>query len=164
MNVTDEQAPVTHQLAELNIGRLRAPLDSPRLADFVEALDIVNGLADAFPGFVWRLQTDDGNATDARVLDDDMVIVNLSVWDSPEALREFVYRSDHRSYLPRRSEWFERLSEAHVVLWWVPAGHRPTVDEAIDRLELLREHGPSPEAFTFASLSPAPGAPDKAGI
>lgn len=136
-------------LAQVNIAKLRAPLDSPVLADFVAALEPVNAMADAAPGFVWRLQTEDGDATAVRAFDDDMLIVNLSVWESAEALADFTYRSGHRDVMVRRREWFERMAEAFLVLWWVPAGHLPTVDEARQRLEHLRAHGPSPHAFTF---------------
>jgi len=146
-----------HHLAQLNIGRVRAPLDSPQLADFVAGLEPVNALADGAPGFVWRLQTEDGDATAIRAFDDDMLLVNMSVWESLDALAEFVYRSDHRAVMVRRREWFEQMAEPYLVLWWVEAGHLPTVDEAKDRLELLRRSGPSVEAFTFRSRFPAPG-------
>jgi Domain of unknown function (DUF3291) len=145
-----------YRVAQLNIGRLQAPLDSPQLAAFVEALDPVNALADGAPGFVWRLQTEDGDATAIRAFDDDMLLVNMSVWESVEALAEFVYRSDHRAILRRRREFFHPMAEAFTVLWWVPAGHVPTVDEAKDRLERLRRDGPTPAAFTFRSRFPAP--------
>ena len=145
-----------YRLAQLNIGRIRAPLDSPQLAHFVAALEPINALADKSPGFVWRLQTDEGDATSIRAFDDDMLLVNMSVWESLDALSAFVYRSDHRPVMLRRREWFERPADAFVVLWWVPADHIPTVDEAKERLEVLREHGPGPEAFTFATPFPAP--------
>lgn len=152
----------THHLAQLNIARLLAPLESAQLADFVAALDPVNALADDAPGFVWRLQTDDGDATSLRPYDDDMMIVNMSMWSSVEDLSSFVYRSDHRDVLVRRREWFERMRESVVVLWWIPAGHIPTVDEAKERLQLLDKEGPTPEAFTFRSTFPPP-ASDRAG-
>jgi len=137
-------------LAQLNIGRLRAPTDDPSLAEFMVGLDPINALADATPGFVWRLQTEDGNATAIRPYEgDELMAINLSVWESMEALAGFVYRSDHAAFLRRRSQWFERLAEAYVVLWWIPAGTIPTVDEALARLERLRTSGPTPEAFTF---------------
>jgi hypothetical protein len=145
-----------HHLAQLNIGRLRAPLDSAPIADFVAGLEPINALADTAPGFVWRLQTDEGDATALRPFDDDLLIVNMSVWTSPEALSDFVLRTDHRHFLRRRAEWFERMAEAYVVLWWVPAGHLPDVDEAKDRLARLRRDGPTPEAFTFRTPFPAP--------
>ena len=142
-------------LAQLNIARLRAPLDSPELADFVAALDPINALADAAPGFVWRLQTEDGDATSIRAFDDHMLIVNMSVWESLDALSDFVYRSDHRAVMAGRRQWFDRMAEAYTVLWWVPAGHEPTVEEAKARLETLRRGGPSAEAFTFKAPWPA---------
>jgi hypothetical protein len=138
------------QLAQVNVARLREPLDSPVMREFVDGLEPVNELADASPGFVWRLQTEEGDATSLRVFEDEMMLVNLSVWESVEALEAFVFHSDHTSYLRRRSAWFHRLSDAVTALWWVPAGTRPTVDEARRRLELLRERGgSSPDAFTF---------------
>jgi hypothetical protein len=145
-------------LAQLNVGVLRAPIDAPELAGFVELLDPINELADRTPGFVWRLQTEDGNATAIRPFEDERVAVNLSVWESLDALGEFVYASRHLGVLRRRREWFERTAEAYLVLWWVPAGTIPTVEEAKRRLILLRERGPSPEAFTFREPFPAPDA------
>jgi hypothetical protein len=136
-------------LAELNIARLLAPLDDPRIADFVDNLERINGLGDASPGFVWRLQTEEGDATAVRAYDDELVIINLTVWESIDALADFAYRTTHREFLRRRREWFEQMAEAYLVLWWVPAGHRPTVAEAVARLDQLRRDGPSPEAFTF---------------
>jgi hypothetical protein len=146
-----------HHLAQLNIGRILAPLDTEQLSGFVGALEPINALADAAPGFVWRLQTEDGDATAIRPFDDDMLLLNMSVWASFEDLSAFVYRSDHREVMRGRRGWFERMAEAFLVLWWVPAGHIPTVSEAIERLEHLRAHGPSPEAFTFRVPHPPPG-------
>jgi hypothetical protein len=151
-----------YELAQLNVGRLRAPLDSPILADFVGALDRINALADAAPGFVWRLQDDAGNATALRPMGEDM-LVNMSVWKDAEALNAFVYRSDHAGVMRRRREWFERI-ELYLVLWWVPQGHRPPIEEALERLEHLRAHGPTPEAFTFGKLFPAPDASPTAEV
>jgi hypothetical protein len=136
-------------LAELNIARLRAPLDDPATQEFVEALDEINALADASLGFVWRLQTEDGNATAIRTFDDDLVITNMSTWESVEALGDYVYRSGHVAFLHRKREWFNQYGSVHLVLWWVQAGMQPTVDEALDRLAHLEEHGPSTRAFTF---------------
>ena len=136
-------------LAQLNVGRLLAPLDSPALAGFVAGLRPLNRLADASPGFVWRLATEEGDATSIRPTSDDLFLVNMSVWTSIEALRAFTYDSAHLEILRGRRAWFERLAESHLVLWWVPAGHRPTVDEALERLERLRRDGPTPAAFTF---------------
>jgi hypothetical protein len=144
-------------IAQLNVGRAVAPLDSPTLADFMAALDGINALAEASPGFVWRLKSDSGNATDIKVSDDPNFIVNMSVWASVEALFDFVYRSSHTNVMARRREWFEKPVEAFQVLWWVPAGHRPTVDEALARLRQLRQHGPAPDAFTFKERYLAPG-------
>jgi hypothetical protein len=146
-----------YRLAQLNISRIRVPLDSPQLSEFVAALEPINALADKSPGFVWRLQTEEGNATSIRAFDDDMMLVNVSVWESLDALSAFVYQSDHRAVMLQRRQWFERPADASVVLWWVPADHIPSVDEAKQRLELLRQHGPGPEAFTFATAFPAPG-------
>src|SRR5918996_98589 len=146
-----------YHLAPLNVARLGAPRDSRRLAGFVAGVEPINALADGAPGFVWRLQTEDGDATAIRAFDDDMVLVNMSVWESIDMLADFVYRSDHRSVMQRRREWFERADEAYLVLWWVPAGHHPSVDEAKDRLTRLQRHGPSAEAFTFRAPFPAPG-------
>jgi hypothetical protein len=138
-----------HHLAQLNVGRLRRPLDAPESAGFVAGLKPINALADAAPGFVWRL-TDEGgeDATSIHPNGDDM-IVNLSVWESRESLWNFAYRSDHLELLRRRREWFVRMTEPIAVLWWVPAGHVPSAEEALGRLVLLRENGPGPEAFTF---------------
>jgi hypothetical protein len=143
-------------LAQLNIGRLLAPIDDPRIAGFVEQLTPVNALAESSPGYVWRLQTDDGDATSIHAFDDDLMIVNLTVWESIEALRAFTYTTRHVDVLRRRREWFERLMEAHMVLWWIPAGTRPTVAQAIERLDLLRRDGSTEAAFTFRAPFPAP--------
>lgn len=140
---------MTHHLAQLNIGRLRAPADDPLVAEFMAALDPINALAERSRGFVWRFQTDEGNATAERPFDDDGILVNFSTWESIEALADYVYRSDHTGYMRRRREWFERFEGVYQVLWWVPAGHRPTTTEAIERLDHLREHGPTDHAFTF---------------
>src|SRR5918992_2595191 len=149
---------MTWHLAQLNIGRLRAPIFDPALADFVANLDPINALADATPGFVWRLQTEEGNATAIRPFaDDELMAINMSVWESMEALADYVYRSAHTAFLRRRSEWFERLRDVYVVLWWIPAGTLPAVDEAVARLDHLRTYGPTPEAFTFRQPFPHPG-------
>lgn len=138
-------------LAQVNIGRLRAPIDDPLIADFVAALDHVNALADGAPGFVWRLQSDSGNATDIQPTDDELVIINMSVWESIEALADFVYRSGHTAFLRRRREWFERYGRAYVALWWIPAGRLPTIADALDRLARIEAQGTTPEAFNFAN-------------
>jgi hypothetical protein len=147
----------TYHLAQVNVALLSAPLDSPRLADFVAKLDPINTLADDAPGFVWRLQTEDGDATAIRAFPDERIIVNLSVWTSREALADFVYRSDHAGVMRRRREWFEPM-QVSVALWWVEAGHVPTVAEAKERLEHLEAHGPTPSAFTFRAPFASPAA------
>jgi heme-degrading monooxygenase HmoA len=128
------------------------------LADFVAGLEPVNALADASPGFVWRLQTDDGDATAIRPYEDERVMVNMSVWTSLDALKAFVHGDEHRDYLVRRRRWFERMEQPITALWWVPVGHVPTVAEAKDRLALLDRVGPSPAAFTIRTAFPAPEA------
>ncbi|GAA1028965.1 DUF3291 domain-containing protein [Virgisporangium ochraceum] len=135
-------------IAQLNIARLAAPLDSPRLKGFVDLLAEINDLADRSPGFVWRLQDESGDATAIRPFGDD-VIVNLTVWESIEALYAYTYRSAHLPVLQRRREWFERSAGPHLVLWWIDGSARPTVAEAARRLAHLDEHGPTPDAFTF---------------
>jgi hypothetical protein len=147
------------ELAQLNVAHLKAPLDSPVLADFVANLDRINLLADASDGFRWRLATDDGRATSLRPFGED-VIVNMSVWRDLNALRKFVYESAHTEIMRRRREWFARVAQAYAVLWWVPAGHRPSLAEAGDRLEQLRQHGPSSAAFTFGTNFGAPDVDD----
>ena len=149
-------------LAQVNIARLRAPLESPALADFVAALDPVNAAADAAPGFLWRLQTEDGNATSVRAFAWDAagsagVIVNMSVWASAEALGAFVYSDAHRRVLRRRREWFEQVTEAYLALWWIRRDTVPTTAEAEDRVLHLRAHGPTPHAFTLRMHFPPPG-------
>jgi hypothetical protein len=146
----------SYHLAQINIALPRAPLGSPLLAEFMAALDPINALADASPGFVWRLQTEDGNATAVRAFDDERLIVNMSVWESLEVLADFVYRSDHTGVMRRRRQWFEPM-RLYVALWWVPAGHVPTVAEAEERLRHLEAHGPTPFAFTFRQPFPPPG-------
>ena len=145
-------------LAQLNIGRFRAPLDDPIMEGFRTQLDPINALADQSPGFVWRLQTEDGNATAIRpYAGDDLMAVNMSVWESLESLQQFVYKSGHVVTLRARKQWFEQIEGPILVLWWIPAGHIPTVAEAQERLRHLAERGPTPHAFTFRTPFPAPG-------
>ncbi|HSL32346.1 MAG TPA: DUF3291 domain-containing protein [Candidatus Limnocylindrales bacterium] len=151
-------APSEFHLAQVNIGVLVAPLTAPEIADFVALLDPVNAIADASPGFIWRLQSESGNATDIRPFDDDRILINMSVWRSLEELRDFVYRTRHVDVLRRRREWFEKLAEAHLALWWLPAGRIPTTADAEERIRLLREKGPTPDAFTFRTPFGPPGA------
>jgi hypothetical protein len=144
----------THHLAQVNVATLRAPLDGPQLAGFVAQLEPINALADQSPGFVWRLQTEDGDATAIRPFDDDRIMVNLSVWESFEALRAFVYSTRHLEVMRHRRAWFSRMADPYLALWWVRAGTVPTVAEAKRRLELLARHGPGPDAFTFRAPFP----------
>ncbi|MEU3063343.1 DUF3291 domain-containing protein [Streptomyces subrutilus] len=147
-------------LAQLNVAALLHPLDDPRTAPFVDLLDPVNAAADTAPGFVWRLVEE--GAADATGLRPagEHVIVNLSVWQDQDSLWDFAYRSGHLEAMRQRRAWFARHVEAHLVLWWIPAGHLPTLDEALERLADLRAHGPSPRAFTFASSHTAAEAAD----
>jgi hypothetical protein len=148
----------SYEIAQLNVGVIRGPMDSPVMAEFAANLDRINALADRSPGFVWRLQTEDGNATALRPFEDENLLLNMSVWRDLESLSEYVYRSAHAEILRRRREWFERMSKAYLVLWWVPVGHRPSIEEGVAKLEWLREHGPTPEAFTFRKAFPSPDA------
>lgn len=145
-----------YQIAQLNIGRTVAPVDDPRLADFMAWLDDINALAERTPGFVWRLQSESGNATDIPVNDDPLVIVNLTVWETPDALFEFTYRTMHKGVFARRYDWFERWEGPSLVMWWQPEGTIPDIPEALRRLELLAQRGPTPEAFTFKHRFPPP--------
>ena len=147
-----------YELAQLNIGIIRGPMDSPVMAEFAANLARINALADASPGFVWRLQTEDGDATAIRPFDDPNMLLNMSVWRDLESLRRYVYSSAHTAIMRRRREWFERMSAAYLVLWWVPRGQRPTIAQALERLAALRERGPHREAFTFREHYPAPDA------
>ncbi|MER7281358.1 DUF3291 domain-containing protein [Dactylosporangium sp. NPDC000244] len=147
---------MTDHLAQLNVGVPVGPRDDPRMAGFYADIDRINAVADEYPGFVWRLVDDGGaDATSLRPFGGDLM-VNMSVWASLEDLRQYTFRSGHLDVLRRRREWFVPLGEAHAVLWWVPSGHRPSLTEARDRLELLRRSGPTPEAFTFRDVFPAP--------
>jgi hypothetical protein len=148
---------VTYNIAQYNIAKLIAPLDDPRIADFVAALDPINKLGDESAGFVWRHQTAEGNSTSIRVRGDPLVIINFSVWESIEAMFEYTYHSAHADIFRRRREFFEPSELPQLVLWWVPAGHEPSVEEAEERLDHLREHGPGAYAFGFKSRFPPPG-------
>lgn len=148
------------QLAQVNIGRMVAPLEDPAMAGFVEQLDEINALADRSAGFVWRLQTGAGNATYLRPYADERVLFNMSVWESLDDLKRYVYYSAHVRVLRSRGDWFEKPAGAHLALWWVAAGHIPSVDEGKKRLAHLDAHGPSPFAFTFGKPFP----PDAAAV
>jgi hypothetical protein len=150
-------------LAQVNIGRLAAPLDSEQLAGFVAALDPVNAVADAAPGFIWRLQTEEGNATSLRAFEaEGGTLLNMSVWASVEALGAYVYGEAHLAVLRRRREWFEKMAEDYAALWWIERDHIPTIHEAEDRVRHLREHGPTPYAFTLRAHFAPPGSPGSA--
>ena len=130
-------------LAQVNIGRVKGPPDSPVMAGFMARLDEINALAERSPGFVWRLQTPAGNATDLRPYDDDTILINMSVWEGLEELRAYVFESSHRELLRQRREWFEKFEGVYAALWWVPAGHRPSIEEAKQRLAHLAANGPT---------------------
>ena len=154
---TRRTAPEIHrvyQLAQLNIARMTAPIESPVYADFVGNLDRINGLTESAPGFVWRLKTAEGNALALRTFGDEY-LVNISTWTDIPSLHNYVYRTAHAEIMKRRKEWFSHMGEAYTVLWWVPAGHEPSADEAKARLLLLRERGPTPAAFTFKQHFPS---------
>jgi uncharacterized protein DUF3291 len=148
------------QLAQINIAHMKGALEDPVMAGFVAQLDEINAIADRSPGFVWRLQTTEGNATYLRPFDDERIIVNMSVWESIEHLRAYVYRGAHADALRRRREWFDKLGRMELAMWWIPAGHIPSVDEGKKRLEALERLGPTPFAFTFKQTFP----PDPAVI
>jgi Domain of unknown function (DUF3291) len=141
-----------YHIAQVNIGRIRAELDDPIMAGFVNRLDEINALADASPGFVWRLQTNQGNATYFRPFEDERTLLNMSVWETVEQLRHFVYQTMHVELLRQRYAWFEKFAGAYAALWWVPPAHIPGIDEAKRRLAHLEAHGPTQFAFTFNSV------------
>jgi hypothetical protein len=145
-----------YQLAQLNIAQMRYPTEAEEMADFTGNLDRINSLADVSPGFVWRLQDEAGNATAYRPFGDDL-LVNISVWEDLDSLREFVFRTAHSDIMKRRAEWFDRMAADYLVLWWVPAGHRPDEVEAGEKLDLLRRQGPTAEAFVFRQPFDPPG-------
>jgi hypothetical protein len=148
----------TYHLAQVNIARTKAPLDDPLMRGFVEQLDPINQLAERSPGFVWRLQTEEGDATSIQLFDDPRLIVNLSLWDSFEALKNYVYSGDHLTVLKAKKSWMEKLDTPSLALWWLPAGQLPTPAEAKAQLALLAKNGPSSTVFTFARPYPAPEA------
>jgi hypothetical protein len=139
-------------LAEINVATAVDAMDSPRLAAFVAALDRVNAVAERSPGFVWRLKDDGGSAIDIRASDDPRLIVNVSVWETPEAFEQFVWNTIHKRFYARRAEWFETPASAHFAMWWVPVGHRPTLDESLEALARLERDGPGETVFGWAEL------------
>jgi hypothetical protein len=144
-------------LAQINIARMLAPIDDPLMADFVAQLPPINALAEESPGFVWRLQSEGGDATSIKVYEDDMVIINLTVWESLETLRQYVYKSAHSSVMRDRRRWFEKFDGPYYAMWWIPAGHLPDPLEGKERLEHLRKHGDSAHAFSFKNVFDVPG-------
>ncbi len=145
-----------YHIAELNIARMRGPLDSPIMADFVAQLATINALADKSDGFVWRLQTETGDSTAIRPYGDEPILVNMSLWETVEQLQQYVYRSAHVGVMRDRKQWFEKYDGPYYALWWVPAGEIPTVEEAVVRLEHLRTHGETAHAFSFRKVFPPP--------
>ena len=148
-------------LAQANVARQRAPLDSPEMGEFAAALDPVYRIAEHSPGFVWRLRSGERHGTTVLWDDGVPILVNLSVWESYEALHAFVYRSPHGAYVRHRARWFEPVAQPSTVLWWVAAGEQPTVEQALRRLRYLRAHGPSPQAFTLLRRYEADGRPSR---
>jgi hypothetical protein len=145
-----------YHIAQINIARMLAPIDDPIMADFVAQLPPINALAEESPGFVWRLQSEGGDATSIKVYDDDMVIINLTVWENVDALRAYVYKSAHSQVMRDRRRWFEKFEGLYYALWWIPAGHLPDPQEGKERLEYLRQHGDSEYAFSFKNVIHAP--------
>lgn len=147
---------MNYHLAQLNIARFRLPPEHEANTDFIQNLDNVNALAESSPGFVWRMVGEGDNALDIQAFDDPNMVINMSVWQTPEALAAFVYRNkEHRAIMRRRAEWFDHI-DTYLVLWWVPQGHEPSLSEAKEKLDLLSKRGPSEEAFTVKDQFPAP--------
>lgn len=144
-----------YQLAQLNIAKALAPVESEMLQEFSNNLDPVNAIAEAAPGFVWRLKDESGNATEIQYFDDPLMLVNMSVWQSVEALKNFMFKTHHIDFMKRKKNWFATMDKANYVLWWIEQGHIPTVEEAVERLEYLRAHGDSANAFSFKNTYPA---------
>lgn len=145
-----------YHLAQYNVAKMRAESDDPAMAGFLARLDELNHLADRSPGFVWRFQDETGHSNYIRLYEDDLVVVNMSTWESIDALHTFTYRSDHGPVYAARHTWFEPMDGHTLVLWWVAAGHEPTAMEGKDRLELLQRLGPTADAFTLKQRFPAP--------
>lgn len=146
-----------YHLAQANVARMLAPLDDPVMEGFTARLDPLNEIADSSPGFIWRYVSEDGDTTEAEVFDDELVLFNMSVWESVEALEAYAYQSNHIEAVRQRMKWFERASRSPLVLWWIDAGHIPTVYEAKARFDKLWQDGPSAEAFTFRQRKPSSG-------
>jgi len=147
--------PIYH-LAQINIARMLAPIDDPIMSEFVAQLSPINALADESPGFVWRLQSESGDATSIKIYDDELIIINITVWESVESLREFAYRSAHVGVMRDRKRWFEIFDDPYYALWWIPAGELPSTEEGKERLDHLREDGDNAFAFSFKNVFPKP--------
>ena len=143
-----------YHLAQINIAQARAEMDTEEMSGFVARLEEINALADMSPGFIWRLQSEGGDATAIRVFDDPLLLVNMSVWRDIDSLKNYVYRSAHVDLIRDRDAWFHKIPIAHQALWWIPAGHIPSVEEGKEKLDHLETHGPSATAFTFAKPFP----------
>ena len=158
--MTEQKAHPSQQqkyyLAQINIALMKAPLNDPIMAEFADALEKINEVAEVSPGFVWRLKTQSGNATDIRAYCDSKMLINISVWRSVEQLKEYVYESLHRDFFVRRRKWFEKYQGEHFAMWWIPLEHLPTIEEGKAKLEYLSIHGDSPKSFTFAQPYPSP--------
>jgi hypothetical protein len=141
-----------YHLAQVNVGRILGPMDDPVMAEFAASLDRINAIAEQSPGFIWRLKDASNNATSIPVTEDRFLLINMSVWRTVDELIAFVYHSPHSVYVRRRAEWFERLKEQYMCCWWVPAGHEPSVAQAMERIGHIRREGPTPLAFTFKQL------------
>jgi len=148
-----------HHLAQVNVTQAKADMDSDLMQGFVSRLDEINTLADCAEGFIWRLKEDSGSATAIRVFDDPLLLINMSVWANLQALKHYVYKSLHVELIKDREVWFNKMGESHQALWWIPAGHIPSIEEAQKQLEYIRKHGPSAQAFTFAKPYPTPMPP-----
>lgn len=148
------------QLAQVNIARMLAPIDSPVMADFVANLDRINALAESSDGFIWRLKDEHDNATAIKVFEDDYLIINMSVWTNIDSLHKYVYQTSHAEIFKRRKEWFEKMTDMHMALWYVPEGHQPTPHEARKKLEFLQKNGETAAAFSFRRNFSADGLPN----
>jgi len=146
-----------YHLAQINIALAKAEMDTATMEGFVSRLDEINEKADNAEGFVWRLQTEDGDSTAIRVFDEPLLLVNMSVWENLDVLKNFVYTSSHVELIRDRQAWFHKFIDAHQALWWIHKGHIPTLDEAKEKLEYIQKHGPTPSAFHFGKHFPMPG-------
>lgn len=146
-----------HHIAQINIARMKGvDIHDPVMKEFADNLDAVNAIAETSPGFIWRLKDESNNATSFDPYGDVRILINVSVWESIEALEDFMYRSFHSDFLRRRKEWFHSFGQSHTAMWWVPAGHTPTLQEAVDKLSHLQQHGPSADVFDLKTRFPKP--------